>query len=358
MMNSKRCARCRSRLLEPLRDHGAQIDACVSCGGLWFDPGELANAIRAHDPEGIQTERVFESLGKRGGETNSVCPRCRVNLVECSLSEHNSLPVEVCETCRGIWLEQGKLAHAQAGHQLAQAQATIERDRTWGHWFFQFVSTLPVEFNIKPRRRPVVTYTLIAINCAVMLAIALNPVPFLPLMLVPDQFGQPQWWLSLLTSVFIHLGWIHLLGNMYFLWILGDNVEDLLGPWKFLAFYLGAAVAGDIAYTIFSQNPEIRMAGASGAISGVIAAYAVYFRQSKLTFMLAVFQFKLPAAAYCGIWALFNLGGWIAGSPGVAWEAHAGGLVFGLLFGISTRKRLMHRRPLLRLLNSETTEAS
>jgi membrane associated rhomboid family serine protease/Zn-finger nucleic acid-binding protein len=358
MMNSKRCARCRSRLLEPLRDHEARIDACVGCGGLWFDPGELANAIRTHDPGAIPTDRVFESLGKRGGEAKLVCPRCRVNLVEYSLSDQNPLPVDACETCHGIWLEQGELAHAQAGHQLAPARATIERDRTWGHWFFQFISMLPVEFNIKPRRRPVVTYTLIAVSCAALLVTMLDPAPFARLMLIPDHFGQPQWWLSLLTSQLIHLGWIHLLGNMYFLWILGDNVEDLLGPWKFLAFYLSAAVAGDIVYSLLSQHPEIPMAGASGAISGVIAAYAVYFRHSKLTFMVFVLQFKLRVTTYFGIWVAFNLGGWLVGSPGVAWESHAGGFAFGLLFGLGTRKRLMRRRPLLSLLNSASTEAS
>lgn len=211
---------------------------------------------------------------------------------------------------------------------------------------------------VKERRRPVVTFTLIAVSCAVLLAGVFDPAPFAQWALIPDHLGQPQWWLSLLTSQFIHLGWIHLLGNMYLLWILGDNVEDLLGPWKFLAFYLGAAVAGDIVYSLLSQHPELPTAGASGAISGVMAAYAVYFRRSKLTFMVFVFQFKLRAPAYFGVWAVFNLGGWLVGLPGVAWEAHAGGLAFGLLFGLGTCERLMRRRPLLRLLSGTTGEAS
>ncbi len=137
---------------------------------------------------------------------------------------------------------------------------------------------------------------------------------------------------------------------MYFLWILGDHVEDVLGRRAFLAFDLLAGIAGGLLYSVVA-GPATPAIGASGAISGVIALYAVLFRRSKLTFMLIFLQFKLAAPFYVGIWILFNAVGWATGAAGGAWEAHIGGFLFGLVVGLFGYRRLLTRRPLLRLLN-------
>ena len=118
-----------------------------------------------------------------------------------------------------------------------------------------------------------------------------------------------------MTSQFLHLNAAHLLGNMYLLWILGDNVEDVLGRRAFLAFYLLAGIAGGLLYSVVA-GPATPAIGASGAISGVIALYAVLFRQSKLTFLLIFLQFELAAPFYVGIWILFNAVGWATGAAG------------------------------------------
>lgn len=102
---------------------------------------------------------------------------------------------------------------------------------------------------------------------------------------------------------------------MYFLWILGDNVEDVLGRRAFLAFYLLAGSAGGLLYSVVA-DPATPAIGASGAMTGVIALYAVLFRRSKLTFMLMFLQFKLAAPFYVGIWVLFNAVGWATGTAG------------------------------------------
>jgi membrane associated rhomboid family serine protease len=174
---------------------------------------------------------------------------------------------------------------------------------------------------------------------------------FHPAMNVPARLGEAQWFVAMITHNFLHVSPFHLLGNMYFLWILGDNLEDVLGPWKYLVFYLTAALASGLADTFTTMQPDVPRLGASGAVSGVIAAYAVLFRHAKLTFMVAIFQFKLDAPIYISIWAGFNVIGLLFHLPEVAWEGHLGGFVFGLVVAAIAYRPLLRRDPLLRLLN-------
>ncbi len=328
---------------------------CLRCGGLWFEAGELARAIRSHDADAVSGSFVAESVGEVIGASRDVCPACKTTLAIHRLSQTNPALVEICQTCSGAWLPHGEIERAQAGHELRDARAAIDAERSWGVWFFQFLVGLPVEFNVQPRRVPAVTIALIAVNGilynGLFLLFLFGPGALLQLVLYPSHLGQLQWFTSLLTSQFLHGGLIHLVGNMYFLWILGDNVEDVLGRGKFLVFYLAAGVAAGVVYTTLEWPSDSPTIGASGAISGVMGIYAILFRRSKLTFMLVFWQFKLAAPLYVGIWAMFNLGGWLVDAPGVAWEAHLGGLGFGLLTGLVAYPRLLRRRPLLRLLN-------
>lgn len=321
----------------------------------------LAKSIRAHDQSAVAPGPLAESVSEATASSRHACPQCRSSLQQHRLSERNPLEIEICPECFGVWLPHGEMERAQAGHQLRDAQAAIGADRSWGQWFFQLVAGLPVEFNVQPRKTPWVTYTLIAL-CAVIfnaveLGLAYGPANlpiveyFMALMLDPSEMGELHWYASLISSQFLHGNLIHLIGNMYFLWILGDNVEDVLGPVWFLLFYLAAGAVAGAVYSAFEFPSATHALGASGAISGVMGAYAVIFRRSKLTFMLILWQFKLAAPVYIGIWALFNLGGWIAKSPGVAWEAHLGGLIFGLIVGLVSYRTLLRQRPLLRLLN-------
>ena len=281
------------------------------------------------------------------------CPSCGVNLVEYELSAANPMRVEVCDQCSGVWLEHDELTRAQAGHQVVDARRAIEADRTWGNWIFQFILSLPVEFNVRPRRSPWVTYLLIATNCAVFLGLtSMSPTNSVEtLAIYPDRLGQSQWLLSLISHQFVHANVFHLLANLYFLWILGDNVEDLLGRSRFLAFYLTAGALGGLAYSLLGSALDVAMVGASGSVSGVIGAYAVLFRRSKLTFMLFVIQFKLSAPIYVSIWVALNLVGYVMQAPGIAWSAHLGGLLLGVAVAGLSYQALLRDRPLLRLLN-------
>jgi membrane associated rhomboid family serine protease len=145
--------------------------------------------------------------------------------------------------------------------------------------------------------------------------------------------------LPFFTSMFLHGGWLHLIGNMWFLWIFGDNIEDTLGPLRFLAFYLICGLAAGLTHYFLSPLSTLPTVGASGAIAGVLGGYAVLFPGARvLTLVPLGFIFRvieLPAWVMLGIWFLIQtLSGFAtlgATGGGVAWWAHVGGFVAGLI---------------------------
>lgn len=171
-------------------------------------------------------------------------------------------------------------------------------------------------------------------------------------------FGSPQITLGdafapLLSSIFLHGGWLHLIGNMWFLWVFGDNIEDRLGHLRYLLFYLVCGVGAGLAHTLFNLNSRLPAVGASGAISGILGAYLVLFPGARVLTLvpLLVFYFtvELPAVILLGYWFLiqaaqgfFALGARSAG--GVAWWAHIGGFVLGFLLArrFPRRRRIMY----------------
>ena len=140
----------------------------------------------------------------------------------------------------------------------------------------------------------------------------------------------------LVSSMFLHGGWAHILGNMFFLYVFGDNIEERMGRVKYLFFYLLGGVVATLAHGVLAPGSPVPLVGASGAISAVLGAYIVlYPRQRVLTFIPPLFVFWLPAWIYLGYWGVLQLvqgiAGWGAEGSGVAWWAHVGGFLFGLL---------------------------
>ncbi|HPW19013.1 MAG TPA: rhomboid family intramembrane serine protease [Candidatus Aminicenantes bacterium] len=137
--------------------------------------------------------------------------------------------------------------------------------------------------------------------------------------------------LTLLTSMFLHGGLFHLLGNMLYLWIFGNNVEDRLGPFRFILFYLGSGVAAALAHILAQPSSRVPMIGASGAIAGVLGAYAVLFPRARVrTLVFFVGVVRVPAALVLGLWFLLQVLN-VGMGGGVAWFAHIGGFLAGIL---------------------------
>jgi len=169
--------------------------------------------------------------------------------------------------------------------------------------------------------------------------------------------GDSPAWLTLLTSIFMHGGWFHLIGNMWFLWVFGNNIEDVMGHGRFVVFYLVTGVAAALAQAVAQPGSPVPMVGASGAISGVMGAYIVLFPRVRVHTLLFlgffVTRFEVSAAMMLGYWFLLQILGGLpslarAGSGGgVAFLAHAGGFVAGavLIKLFAKPERLRAKRP-------------
>ena len=163
-------------------------------------------------------------------------------------------------------------------------------------------------------------------------------------------------WENIFTSMFVHASWLHVLGNMLFLWVFGDNVEDILGHAKYLGFYLMCGTAAGLAQVLMDPTSRVPMVGASGAIAGVMGAYLVKFPRSRvkmLAFLLFIFTFELPAWLMLIYWFALQVFGGVgsvteAAQGGVAFFAHVGGFVTGavLVNAMGPRKRYWRRRDL------------
>jgi len=234
--------------------------------------------------------------------------------------------------------------------------------------------------DIKPRSRPVVNWTLIGICAAVfiyelVIGGADREIFFYKFGLIPDEMthgfnyhllrtpdgifdiSSPiPTWMTLFTSMFIHGDWLHFAGNMLFLWVFGDNIEDRFGHLRYLLFYLAAGVAASWLQIATATTSQVPIIGASGAIAGVLGAYIVLFPYSRISTAIIFFIItvvKIPAFLLIGFWFLLQFAGGVgslgtsAQGEGIAYWAHIGGFALGvlvaLIYKISTRQKLWPR---------------
>lgn len=209
----------------------------------------------------------------------------------------------------------------------------------------------PISDSIKSNKFPLITIALIAINIYIFLQEinASNPEAFISAYaLIPStiSLSNPQTLIPFITSTFLHGGFLHIISNMWFLWIFGDDVEAYFGRFKFLLVYLVAGVAGNLLQYFLAPNSSIPLIGASGAISGVLGAYYILFPQSKIkTFLPILFFFTIvdiPAVLYLFYWFFLQLISGILSLPveaqgGVAFWAHIGGFIIGIVFAKNSR---------------------
>lgn len=217
---------------------------------------------------------------------------------------------------------------------------------------------IPLRDTVPSSRFPIVTLCIIGINALVFLAEIGLPEPdqaylFQHWGIVPLRFTHPRLhanYATLLSSMFIHGGWLHIIGNMWSLWIFGDNVEDRMGRVGFLLFYVLSGLAAGAVHVVTNPLSTVPTVGASGAIAGVMGAYLLLFPHATVVTLVPIFFFlqviELPAIFFLGFWFLMQLfSGTLsiaaagAQQAGVAWWAHIGGFVVGLLWAVPLRRR-------------------
>ncbi len=206
---------------------------------------------------------------------------------------------------------------------------------------------LPLRDTIRSHRFPLVNWLLIAANALVFLfETQLSPAALTRFIrvfgVVPARIHplNPLTWLPILSGMFLHGGWFHLLSNMWALYIFGDNVEDRMGGGRYLLFYLLSGAAAALLQVWVMPASRIPVVGASGAIAGVLGAYLVLFPRARVLSLVTLFFFvtfvEVPAGLYLGFWFLTQLFSGFAAlvganMAGVAWWAHVGGFVFGMM---------------------------
>jgi membrane associated rhomboid family serine protease len=200
--------------------------------------------------------------------------------------------------------------------------------------------------NSGERSFPVVTYALIALNVLFFLVELNGGDSFIQQWsLVPRRFlANPAGdFPTVFTSMFMHAGWLHLLGNMLYLWIFGDNVEDSFGHAKFLIFYLLCGIAATFAQLVFTATSSVPNLGASGAIAGVLGAYIVMFPRGQVRVMMGRGIIPMPALVVIGFWIVLQFVSGIgsisqsAETGGVAYLAHIGGFIAGIVLSFVFR---------------------
>lgn len=211
---------------------------------------------------------------------------------------------------------------------------------------------IPIRDTIPSKNHPVVNNTLIGINVVIFLVqlsqgAGLNKFNYI-YGLVPARYTVSYYsayfslWdqiFSLISFMFLHGGFIHLLGNMWSLYIFGDNIEDSLGHLRYLVFYLLCGFSSGMSHMMLNLNSNIPTIGASGAIAGVMGAYFLLYPRARILTVIPIIIIpwfvELPAFIFLGIWffmQMLNAAGSQAGASGIAWWAHIGGFVFGIVF--------------------------
>jgi membrane associated rhomboid family serine protease len=301
--DGKTCPACKRRMAEVSIVSGGTIeylDVCTGCHFIWFDP------------------REFESLPKSAA---SKAPRT----VQMSDKEKEALAL--------LRLEKLKI-------ELKDQNAEETAPDAWWEVAVAYMG-IPVEYNYTTlRHRPIATWLLAVVIALVSFATFRNLESAVTNWgLIPAEFSR-HFGLTFVTSFFLHGGLIHLLGNLYYLVVFGDNSEDVLGRWRYLLLIVAAAVVGDIAHIISDPGSTTPCIGASGGISGVLAYYCLRFPKATVGIVVFFHWVRLPVGFMFALWVVLQIIAAMQQSVGIgniAVFAHLGGAAVGVLFWLWTR---------------------
>lgn len=310
------CPVCHSQMQPMHFDHGnIELDICSQCRGIWFD--------------GSEQQLLHDSLQRLGRRKSSHA--VRASSLANAGDARDASSAEIREQSK-------KSSDPKKTYQQYQDVTKVRGESSSAEFLLQVFFDLPIKRNLPAFRLPVITYLLIGL-CSVVYLLA---------MLRTGQGYFDSWVFytenpfdrALLLSMFAHADWLHLALNLWFLFAVGENVEDLLGRVKFLLFYLTCGVAATLAFVIFSPGEAV--VGASGAISGVMGAYLVLFHRTYFAIrMFYLWEVEVPCwvlfLGYFGIDALL-----LQARDGTAHSAHLGGFVAGSVIMLFYKFRRLH----------------
>lgn len=348
------CPKCAKPLAEAVYE-GVAVQWCAHCQGAFVGKDDMDLFLRSRR-EGMDFAPAAPD--DVGHVSSCAAPGCAGCFRTLRVRAEYPLAVDVCETCGGFWFDAGEMEHADDLARALEAKKEIDKDFRWFHGLFLFLTSSIVEFNIKAKKRPVLVYALLVLNSALSVALWAFYPDFDPLFVPGEPFG-PHWAATLFSSFFVQADIVHLLGNMYFLYVFGDNVEDALGGKNFLIFYLAAGAFSGIVHALLTSTPDIPYLGASGAVSALMAAYCVYFHFAKISLPIPIFWIwkktrKISCGYVIGVFIAFDVVGafFTENSSGVAYWAHVGGALFGFVWAKATLAKVLKRNGVLNVLHT------
>ena len=362
------CPRCNVRLVKRKTTNGV-VYGCPKCGGKNVALAVLRKFGATRD----FLNRVWQKAREQGATRMLRCPHCGRRMARVA-GEHGDqeTDLDLCTLCRAIWFDSAELRSVprapppppaeaplspKAREQLAimkiKVDEEIRRERgveaglappEWWHWI-PGIFGMPVEVDAPPRKSlPYVTW---GIAAAVTLVVA-TTVPNLESVVERWGFVPAMAYrhgcLTLLTSFFLHAGLLHLISNMYFFLIFGDNVEDHLGKFYFVLLLFGSHMAGVLLHGALDPRADLPLVGASAGISGVLGYYGVMFPRARLAIFFWVWVYfrwlQMPAAVLIVLYLFGQFLGALTqafGAGGVSYLGHLGGLAVGIVAAMAVR---------------------
>jgi hypothetical protein len=324
------------------------IDHCWRCGGSFVEPEEVADAIGEHADPSKWQPRAF---ARPATPSRLFCPSGHGRLVSYHLRyDGKEVEIDGCLTCRGLWLDTRKAeilaAITAAVHdEMAMPGASKGPLGVMAMYLLQVTTLLPSKVHAPLKRKPVlvpIAIALMTVIFAIQIALIFSKQldPFLhTFALIPADVARGKNTLSLATHSLLHGGVAHLLGNMYTLYVFGDNVEDVLGGARAALLYWASAIAGGLLYFVVNVNSSTMLVGASGAIAGLMGAYLVLLPRVKLWLVIFFVPVKIRVYWYLGVWFLLQFAIMYDPKSRIAWEAHVGGFITGVVLAFVLRRR-------------------
>jgi membrane associated rhomboid family serine protease len=354
--------------LERIAFQGIEVDVCSKCGGIWFDHGELDDVMREALAQPQSVARLDPQSGaptKPTPHRQPTCPRCQKPMIPEVFGKVSNIELDRCPQCQGQWADGGELSalveylhdpgESQRMHKLGEAIAETVKKREalkdltelgrqgrrrvlMGSLFLPKI-ILPLGTSVGVVRFPMVTVCLVLTNILVFVLQATSgdmQGVVMAFGLTPARIsgGENPW--GLLTHMFLHGGVMHLVGNMLFLWIFARAIEDTIGRGKFLVTYLLMGFLAGLIFFLFNLDSRLPAVGASGAISGIMGAFIVFYPYSTIPTFVIQAVLDIPTWLYLGVWIAFQLL-YIAiySAVGlcscVTFSAHVGGFFAGVI---------------------------
>ncbi len=323
---------------------------------MWFEKEKFANFVRQLS-ESREIPAAKTKLFKRRDvhplhkvrEKDKSCPKCHKKLRRFNYSYDSNVILDKCPDCGGIWADKGEVeqvaaylkndpkvtAVAEGLIELKKLGETdIEPDKVTAGYYLSFLKiVVPLSDDVPRQRFPLVTVCIIAL-CTILFAarIYLQPELFWEKL---GLFPEGSHGINLFNSMFLSVGLLSFVLNMLFLWLFGDNVEDRFSRLGYLGFYLCCGLFASIVFSMFDDDLSITAVGISGAVSGIMGAYFIFYPVANIKLFVFFSTVEVPAAVFLGLWFLFQLLSPFIFRDGpvlnAAWPAHASGFVLGVV---------------------------